>query len=76
MQTYGQIYVLCVTTVRLICLFMRKLGLILLWYDILLYSCIVLNVGTIVSIYMYILYPAIKQRIRGTENFYRERLAS
>ncbi len=28
MQTYGQIYVLCVTTVRLICLFMRKLGLI------------------------------------------------
>ncbi len=28
MQRYGQIYVLCVTTVRLICLFMRKLGLI------------------------------------------------
>ncbi len=26
MQTYGQIYVLCVTTVRLICLFMRKLA--------------------------------------------------
>ncbi len=28
MQRYGQIYVLCVTTVRFICLFMRKLGLI------------------------------------------------
>ncbi len=28
MQRYGQIYVLCVTTVRLVCLFMRKLDLI------------------------------------------------